>query len=112
MLGMTSFIVSAGSSSAWLQTLGRFHVAIVHFPIALLLVAGTLELWRSLRRSKTASPTAIACLCIGAATAILSAWMGWVHKGFSSVGGEHSTALFVHQWLGISGAIVAIGALL
>src|SRR3954465_6787626 len=99
MLQMTSLILSAGSSSAWLQTWGRFHVAIVHFPIALLLLAGVIELWRSARRSKSPSPTAIACLCIGAVTAILSAWAGWVHKGFGSFDGDHAKDLFIHQWL-------------
>ena len=43
---------AADISPAWLQTLGRFHVAIVHFPIALLLVAGMVEAWRALRRKK------------------------------------------------------------
>src|SRR4051794_23062221 len=112
MLHMTSLIPLAGPSSAWLQTLGRFHVAIVHFPIALLLVAGMAELWRSFRRSRAPSPTAIVCLVVGAATAILSAWMGWIHKGFGSFAGEQGRDLFIHQWLGIAAAIFAVGALI
>src|SRR5439155_23959187 len=113
MLGMTTLILTTGAaSSAWLQTLGRFHVAIVHFPIALLLVAGAIELWRSIRRSNAPSPTAVACLVTGALTAILSAWMGWIPKGSSGVGGGQGRKLLVHQWPGTAGAISPVGPLL
>ena len=98
------------SSPAWLQTLGRFHVAVVHFPIALLLVAGGVELWRALRRKRQPSPTAVACLVIGGVTAILSSVLGWVHKGHTSHGAE-GNALALHQWLGVAAAALALVAL-
>src|SRR5687768_6520759 len=104
---------AAEISPAWLQTLGRFHVAIVHFPIALLLVAGMVELWRALRRSdhKQPSPTAIACLIIGGLTAVISSALGWIHKGHTSHGAE-GNALALHQWLGIAAAAFALTALI
>ena len=79
---------AAAISPAWLQTLGRFHVAIVHFPIALLLLAGMVEMWRALRRNTQPSPTAVACLVIGGVTAVLSSVLGWIHKGNTSLGSE------------------------
>src|SRR5688500_11717776 len=100
---------AAEFSPAWLQTLGRFHVAIVHFPIALLLVAGMVEFWRALRRNRQPSPTAVACLVIGGVTAVISAALGWVHKDFTS---QRGLALTLHLWLGFAAAATALIALI
>jgi mono/diheme cytochrome c family protein/uncharacterized membrane protein len=91
-------------ASVWLELFGRLHVVFVHFPIALLLVAAMVEGWRMLRRGPGASPTAVICLAIGAASAILAAAMGWFHKA----GMPETRMLVVHQWMGIATAIVAI----
>src|SRR4051812_7088160 len=92
----------------YIQTIGRFHVATVHFPIALLLLAGAIEGWRWLRGAKEVSPAGRLCLIAGAIAAVFAAAMGWIHKGFSTFGGTAATALWMHQWLGIAAAIVAI----
>jgi mono/diheme cytochrome c family protein len=84
--------------------LGRLHVVFVHFPIALLLVAALVEAWRIVRRTPGASPTAVVCLAIGAASAVLAAVMGWYHK--QSL--PDSRSLTAHQWLGMATAAVAI----
>src|SRR5215211_7520785 len=99
--------LAAEISPGYLQTLGRLHVAVVHFPIALLLVAGLVELWRSMRKSRQPSATAVACLVIGGVTAIASSALGWIHKGFTSLGSE-GNALAIHQWIGIGAAATAI----
>src|SRR3954447_14149319 len=91
-------------SPAMLQTLGRFHVVIVHFPIALLLLAGAAELWRSMRRKNEPSPMAIACLITGALAAAASSALGWIHKGFTGFAGESGRTLALHQWIGIASA--------
>src|SRR5688572_4188479 len=108
MTGLFHLIIAAGVTPAWMQTLGRFHVAVVHFPIALLLVAGVVELWRSLRRNRQPSPTAVACLVIGGVTAVISSALGWIHKDFTS---QRGTALTLHLWLGIAAAATALVAL-
>jgi mono/diheme cytochrome c family protein len=111
MTGLLSSTLLA-VSPALLQTLGRMHVIIVHFPIALLLVAGAAELWRSLRKSKQPSPTAIACLVIGGLTAVASAALGWIHKGFTGFAAEGGRTLALHQWIGIAAAAASVIALI
>src|SRR5215216_5224373 len=88
----------AASQSPWFQALGRFHVAVVHFPIALLLVAGLIELWRAAWGADKPSPTAIGCLIVGTFAAALSSVLGWIHKGFTGFGSESGTTLALHQW--------------
>src|SRR3954465_7434517 len=111
MIGNALHTLSAVLSPAFLQTAGRFHVVLVHFPIALLLLAGAAEAWRSVRRARQPSPLAIACLIVGAATAIASSALGWIHKGFTGFAAEGSNTLAIHQWLGIAVAVVAAGTL-
>ncbi len=102
----------AVESTAWLQALGRFHVVIVHFPIALLLVAALVETWRMVRRAPGPSPTAIACLWLGAISAIVAALFGWFHSEFAQFSGEQLTTERFHQWFGIAAAALAVVALL
>src|SRR4051812_21795748 len=93
---MSSIFVLADSQL--LQALGRFHVAIVHFPIALLLLAGAEEAWRWVRRKQEPSKTALVCIVIGGLTAVASSALGWIHKDHSDFSG---TTLALHQWIGI-----------
>jgi mono/diheme cytochrome c family protein len=111
---MTEFAhtLSAVGSAAWLQTAGRFHVVIVHFPIALLLLAGAVELWRITRRKQQPSALAIGCLAVGAVSAIAASVLGWIHKDFTSFAAEGGWTLPLHQWLGIATAGASVIALL
>jgi uncharacterized membrane protein len=96
--------------SPWLETLGRLHVVLVHFPIALLLVAGIIEIWRAIRRKDAPSPAAAVCLGFGALWAALASASGWVHKDFSpSMAGS---ALTWHTYLGFATAGVALLSLM
>src|SRR2546429_9486705 len=86
-------------SPAWLQTLGRFHVVIVHFPIVLLLVAGAGELWRSGRRKSGPSPAAGGRLIAGPAAAGVSTTPGW---GPKRVNGVTAATLALDPWARIA----------
>lgn len=96
---------SSSSSSALVQTFGRLHVAMVHFPIALLMLAGVLEAWRLVRRKPGVSPTVVTCAWLGALATVAAAAMGWV---LAASQGETSTTLEWHRWAGVSTAGVAV----
>src|SRR5689334_808036 len=63
------------STPLW-QLAGRLHVVIVHFPIALILLAGVLELVRF--RKPQMSDAAYLCLLLGALAAVAAAALGWI----------------------------------
>lgn len=95
--------ILAVSADAWYQTLGRLHPAVVHFPIALLVVAGLLEFWRIIIRKRAASPTAVVCLAIGAIASIIAVILGLLDEHYVAM---DDTA--IHQWLGIATAVLCV----
>src|SRR4051812_37851094 len=94
------------SSSAWMQTLGRLHVVIVHFPIALLLVGAMIEMAQMIRRKTGPTKVGSACVVLGAVSAGIAAWFGYIHRGFSNFGKDSLTTANWHEWLGIASACV------
>lgn len=95
-------------SSAFLQTLGRLHVAAVHLPIGLLLVAGIIELWRAIRRQPGGSPVSLTCLIFGGIGAGVAAVLGWIHAKFTPFAGDEARICERHEWLGFATAIAAL----
>src|SRR5277367_1669766 len=91
--------------SLWLQTFGRMHVVIVHFPIALLLLAGVMEFCRIIRRKPEPSPSVRTFLWLGAVAAVIAVAAGLVLKTSSA---KDQDGLIAHQWFGISTAAVAV----
>ena len=88
-----------------LETLGHFHVILVHLPIGILLLACVFQwLERTPRFASLHTATGIALL-IGMICAIFSALTGY----FLSFSGDYDESLVVtHQWFGISVAAVSI----
>jgi uncharacterized membrane protein len=99
------------------RAIGYFHPAIVHFPIALLSLAG-MSVALSFFLGQRLIPFAYACLVIGAIGAVVSAVMGW---SFADIRGlaEWSTMItskatekesneFFHRWLGTATAVGAV----
>lgn len=90
------------------QAVGRLHVALVHFPVALLIVAAALEAWalvRSRGRGEL-SRAAGACVALGAVAAVFAAATGWLLAGLPA----GHTDVEWHRWLGsatAAGALVA-----
>jgi uncharacterized membrane protein len=89
---------------------GRLHPLIVHFPIALILIAAIAELIFLATRSIRWQMVAVANMRAGAVFAVGSAGAGWVLASSHIV--EASTALEWHRWLGLMAAIAAITAAL
>jgi hypothetical protein len=95
-----------GTWNEWLALFGRFHVVVIHFPIALLLMAAAGEIWRLFRKP---APWIAATLYAGSAGAIAAAALGWLRVLAGGYDGGGDT-LLIHQWLGTAGAAFAIAA--
>src|SRR5258708_35688550 len=90
--------------------MGRLHPLLVHFPIALILIAAVAELVAMATRMPEWRAVAVANVRAGAAFAIVAAVAGWL-LGSSRLG-EPSAGLEWHRWFGLSAAMVAIAAAL
>ncbi|MCC6677590.1 MAG: PSD1 domain-containing protein [Phycisphaerales bacterium] len=90
---------------------GKLHPLVVHFPIALLLCAAALEFLRLRRGSNRPGPAGLACIVLGAFSALAAAAMGW--SGAITAGHTGTTAgvLEWHRWLGVATVVFAGGAL-
>jgi uncharacterized membrane protein len=86
----------AGPAS-WTQLFGRAHVGLVHFPIALLLVALLAELLRQRQAARF-------CLWLGALAASVASASGWINAGYGAGGDGDVDA---HRWAGVATAAVA-----
>jgi len=89
-----------------IEMLGRLHVVVIHFPIALLALAAMAEVWRRLRPSAQTAPVIRASLALGALSAISAAGLGWIHAR-DAAEAAYST-LWFHRWLGTIGAGVSL----
>ncbi len=95
--------------NALLQFLGRLHPLVVHFPIALLLVAGVIEGWFAfVKREREASASATTCLAFGAFGAVAAALFGWLYADFDPPGRGVESELLWHRWVGVATAVVAV----
>lgn len=93
-----------------LRFVGRLHPALVHFPIALFIVAALLEVVRLVRRKPEPSPSAVTCVVIGAATGVAVAFSGWMNADFESHAAALEDELFWHRWLGVGVAAAGVAA--
>lgn len=87
------------------EILGRFHPILTHFPIALLIFAGFLELF-TLKKFQHPMRQAIRLMVIfGAASAIVSAGLGWLLAENEGITGS---TLELHKKLGIATSVLSI----
>jgi mono/diheme cytochrome c family protein/uncharacterized membrane protein len=89
--------------------IGRLHVLVIHFPIALLVVAALCEAWQALRGSERVAPSVRLCLSLGALAAPVAAGMGWIHAldGFAGPLSDPTSVLGLHRWLGTGAGVIA-----
>jgi len=92
--------------------LGRSHVVVVHFPIAALIMAGLIQLFRSRSDPRRNSTAAFACLAFGAVSAAIAAGLGWLYASLEPPGRSVERLLFLHRWTGVGTAVVATITLL
>jgi uncharacterized membrane protein len=89
---------------------GRLHPLLVHFPIALILVAAVAELVSLATASPEWHTVAMANVRAGAAFAIATAGAGWLLASSRIV--EASPVLEWHRWLGLAAAVASLAAAL
>ncbi|HXE51651.1 MAG TPA: DUF2231 domain-containing protein [Tepidisphaeraceae bacterium] len=90
-----------------LRFAGRFHVVVVHFPIALLVAAALAEGWFMwLGRSGTSEAVRY-CVLLGAIGAVAAAALGWVRAPFVGFAGAGQT-LLLHRWAGTAAGGLAV----
>lgn len=86
--------------------LGRWHPAAVHFPIALFLIVGLLELAAlSTRRMWLTDGTRV-LVALAAISAVAAAGLGWLAMGLPSPTNDLTHTL--HRWLGTSVAVLGL----
>jgi uncharacterized membrane protein/mono/diheme cytochrome c family protein len=94
---------------AWI---GRFHILVVHFPIALMLAAGLGEFWSLVRRHPRPRSAVRFCVLLGAISAVAAAGLGWLHADVGGYGRSAARDLLLHRWLGTLAAVLALDAAL
>ena len=90
---------------ALLELFGRLHVALVHFPIALLVVGAALSVWP--RREGT-EQAARWCLSLGLLGAMAAATSGWVLAESEAFDGPQGETLRWHRALSLLGTGLAL----
>ncbi|WP_020470461.1 c-type cytochrome domain-containing protein [Zavarzinella formosa] len=90
-----------------IRWLGKFHLLMLHFPVALILAAAFAEAWAMWRRNPIPSDTVRFCLALGAITAIPTAGLGWLFAA-SGNGIGSPQLLNAHRWLGTTTALCLV----
>jgi uncharacterized membrane protein len=101
---------SAGLSAEVRRVLadaGKFHLVLLHFPIAFLVAAAIAELIAAGRNLTVPSANVRFCLWSGAVAAIIAAALGWCYAA-AGHGAGNANALALHRWLGTGVAAWAV----
>jgi uncharacterized membrane protein len=87
-----------------IRWLGKFHLVLIHFPIALVFAAGIGEAWSVWQRKLLPSELVRFCLWLGAIAVIPTAELGWL---FAAAGNGLASPqlLMAHRWLGTTVAV-------
>lgn len=103
------------AESGWLTSLGDFHPAVVHFPIALILVAILAEILALFSGAALFKEAARFNVLAGAAGALVAVLLGFSaeedYRGTGSLAGI--PLVEIHQWFGMASmALIALAAVL
>ncbi len=92
-----------------LSWLGKQHVRIIHYPIALLTAAAAAEAWLAVRGRRQPWPPVRFGVLLGAATAVCAAGLGWLLADVTGYGQHSPQLLLLHRTLGTTAAGWSIG---
>lgn len=87
---------------------GRLHPVLVHFPIALVVIAAVAEMAAAVTRDVRWHAVAVANLRVGAAIGLVAAVAGW--QLASGADGDGTSLLTWHRWLGTIAAAATLAA--
>ena len=93
------------------RLMGKFHLLLLHFPIALLLTAGVAELLSGLRGNRLPSAVVQFCLTVAAVAIVPTVAFGWVYAAAGNGVGEPQL-LAAHRWLGTTAGVWVLGTAL
>lgn len=96
---------------AWIEFSGRLHPLLVHFPIALLIIAFVLEVIFGRKRSPGSVRSVLVVLAFGALGGLAAAGAGWLLAENKSSRGDYGEALELHRWIGVATAAISLLAL-
>jgi uncharacterized membrane protein len=100
------------SGERLLRWLGKFHILIIHFPIALLLAAAAGEIGSIGRGARNPSPAVRFCVLLGAAGGVSAVVLGWLHADFGGYGTGSGRILVLHRWIGTAAGFCALATAL
>lgn len=92
------------------ELLGRLHPALLHFPVALLVLASALEGLRGFRDSDFLGRAVASLFGLGALAALLAVGSGWLLAAHEHIRSDQKAVLELHRWLAVGTAVWAIGA--
>ena len=95
---------------SFLQFFGRLHPLVLHFTIALLLLAAAVEAVRCFRPDPHFARLTVTLLALGGFGALMAAGTGWVFARETHVEPLLRGTLLWHRWLGVSTAFLAVFA--
>jgi uncharacterized membrane protein len=96
----------------FLGWLGRFHILVIHFPIALLTAAALTEVAGLVRGHHFPSAFVRMAILLGAGSAIVAVPLGWLHAAAGGFAGATGGTLVLHRWLGSVTGLWSVGLLL
>ncbi|MHC4479478.1 MAG: DUF2231 domain-containing protein [Planctomycetota bacterium] len=92
------------------MNIGKLHVLIVHFPIALACAAVLAELLRLAFREDWLSHCGLYCLTLAAVSALPVVITGLVAAQSQEFVGDYASIVTRHQWAGIASFALALAA--
>jgi mono/diheme cytochrome c family protein len=92
--------------------LGRWHILVIHFPIALLTAAAAAEAWCLWRGTREPWLPVRFCVVLGTAAAVGATALGWLHADIGGHGHSWPELLAPHRWIGTAAAAWSIGIVL
>jgi hypothetical protein len=106
--GPTAGPVVSPSTSRLVNWLGKFHLLLLHFPIALMLAAGLGEVVAVWKGARVPSPAVQFCLALAALAAVPTVVLGWLHAAAGN-GVASPQLLAAHRWLGTAAGVWLVG---